>query len=353
MIGIALLIVLLTAAPLKGEGARVERTVYAMGTRLSIAVEATDRAAAVAAGERAVRAVEAAEERLSTWRSDSELSRLNGAPAGRRFRLSERLAEDLETARWCWAATAGAFDPTIGALGRAWGLREGGRSPSPSELDRALAATGMEGLALRHGTAVRRRGDLVLEEGGFGKGAGLDDALDALAGDPRVTGAELDFGGQAAMLGAGVAWRLTVADPRDRERPAFAVAVEGTRPSVATSGNSERGVVVAGRRHGHVLDPRTGRPAPDFGSLTVWTEGAARADCLSTGLYVLGPAQGLARAARLPGVEALALEVGAGGRLTARATAGLAGRLQALVDGVAVEIVEADFSSQEGSMSSP
>lgn len=358
---IAFLLIALVVASSGGteEGAhaagavRVERTVYAMGTRLSIAVEAEDRATAIAAGERALRAVEAAEARLSTWRPDSELSRLNRTAAGRPFRLSDRLAADLGTARWCWEATSGAFDPTVGALGRVWGLRDGGRSPSPDELDRALAATGMEGLGLGRGFAVRRRGGLLLEEGGFGKGAGLDEALEALAGDPRVAGAELDFGGQVAVLGSGAAWRLTVADPRDRERPAVAVDLEEDRGSLATSGNSERGVVVAGRRLGHLLDPGTGRPAPDFGSLTVWTRSAARADCLSTGLYVLGPSRGLARAARLPGVEALALEVGAGGRLTARATPGLAGRLQALVDGLAVEVVGPEFSTQEGSTSSP
>lgn len=344
-----LLLTLLPAAAEPPE--RVERTVYAMGTRLRIAVEATDRSAALEAGEKALRRVEAAEERLSTWRPDTELSRLNRAPVGRRVRLSERLAADLEGARRCWQATAGAFDPTVGALARAWGLREGGGDPSPAELGRALRSTGMEGLRLRRGVAVRRRGDLVLDEGGFGKGAGLDEALAALAADPRVARAELDFGGQVAMFGSGRPWRLTVADPRHRERPVIALTLDGERASVATSGNSERGVEAAGRRRGHLLDPRTGRPAPDFGSLTVWTESAARADCLSTGLYVMGPSRALAWAAGRPGVEALVLEAGAGGRLTARATSGFSGRLQALAEDLSVEIVE--LWSKEGSTASP
>ena len=91
----------------------------------------------------------------------------------------------------------------------------------------------------------------------------------------------------------------TLADPRDRQR---AVArIEIPSGSVATSGNSERGVVVDGRRIGHLLDPRTGRPAPDFGSLTVWAPTALEADCLATGLYVLGPEAALAWAERHPG----------------------------------------------------
>ena len=48
-----------------GEG-RVERRLSLMGTSLDIAVEAVDRATALAASERAVAALEAAEARLST-----------------------------------------------------------------------------------------------------------------------------------------------------------------------------------------------------------------------------------------------------------------------------------------------
>ena len=53
-----------------------------------------------------------------------------------------------------------------------------------------------------------------------------------------------------------------------------------------------------GVRVGHLLDPRNGRPAPDFGSATVFAAQAAAADCRSTGLFVLGPERGAALAAR-------------------------------------------------------
>jgi len=325
-------------------GALVERTVGVMGTELRIVVEATDRAAALAAGERAVRALEEAEGRLSTWRSTSELARFQAAPAGRPVELSPALAADLAGARACWQATGGAFDPTVGALVRAWGLRGGGRRPAAGELARALAATGMAGLLLDGREAVRRRADLVLEEGGFGKGAGLVDALAALAADPRVRRASLDLGGQLAVYDSGprtAEWRFTLAHPRARRQPAVAVRVDGG--SVATSGNGERGIEVDGERLGHLLDPRSGRPAPDFGSLTVWTEDPLRADCLSTGLYVLGPEAALAWAGEHPGVEVLILETPAGGEsLRARATPGFAGRLSPLVPGLTIEFPAAE-----------
>lgn len=312
----------------EGRG-RVERRVMLMGTSLEIEVEAADREAALQASERAVRALEEAEARLSTWREDSELARLNRAPAGERVAISPALAADLGAARRCWEETRGAFNPAVGPLVRTWGLRAGGRMPGAAELSEALAASDMDDFQVEDGAAVRESSGLLLEEGGFGKGAGLGDALAALEGTPGVSRAALDLGGQVAVFsrGAGEAWTVPVADPRRRDRSVAFLTVD--RGSVSTSGSSERGIEVGGRRLGHILDPRTGEPAPDFGSLTVWTDDPLRADCLSTGLYVMGPEGALGWAAAHPGTEVLAL-LPRGGGLEALATPGLRGKLKVL-----------------------
>lgn len=308
-----------------------------MGTSLEVTVEAADRTTALAASERAVAALEAAEARLSTWRDDTELARLNRAAVGQPVTLSEELAAELATVRRWWEETGGAFDPGVGPLVRAWGLRTGGRRPSDDELRAAVAAGGLQGLRLEGRTAVRERADLILEEGGWGKGAGLAGALVALEKIPGVERATLDLGGQVAVFSQGGAlWRVPVADPRRRDRAVVALTID--RGSVSTSGNSERGIVVEGRRLGHILDTRSGRPAPDFGSLTVWTADPLTADCLSK-LYVLGPQKALAWAKAHPGVEILALLVREGtleGGLEAWATPGLEGRIEALADDVSI-----------------
>jgi FAD:protein FMN transferase len=311
----------ITAMP---QAARVERRLGLMGTTLELTVEARDRAAALAASERAVAALEATEARLSTWRDDTELARLNRAAIGRTVPLSASLAKELAAARRCWEETGGAFDPAIGELVAAWGLRTGGRAPGEEEQRAARVAGGFDGLGLAPGAAVRLRAGAVIEEGGFGKGAGLAAAIDVLSSLTGIRSAVLDLGGQLALHGAGRR-EVLIADPRRRDRPVLALAVEAG--SVSTSGNGER--------PGHLLDPRTGAPAADFGSLTVWTADPLRADCLSTGLFVLGPKRALAWAAARPDVEVLAL-VSAGDRLRALATPGLAGRLRPLVDEIEI-----------------
>jgi thiamine biosynthesis lipoprotein len=347
---LSLLLLLLAGCATPGTPSRaeeaVERRLLMMGTALEIRVEAPDREQALLASEHAVAALEAAEARLSTWREDTELSRLNGSPAGRPFPLSPALAADLGAARRCWEETAGAFDPAVGGLVRVWGLRSGGRRPTPEELRDAVAADGLESLRLQpEGVAVRGRADLTLEEGGFGKGAGLAGALAALAAEPAVSRALLDLGGQVAVFGGDgnrSGWTIPVADPRRRDRPVAAMRID--EGSVSTSGNSERGIVVDGERLGHILDPRSGQPAPDFGSLTVWTADPLRADCLSTGLYVMGPEAALAWAARHPGVEVLVLRP-RGKRLEALASPGLEGRLTTLADDVDVQFWKLEESA--------
>jgi FAD:protein FMN transferase len=315
--------------------ARIERRLGSMGTWLELSVEAPTRAEALNASERAVQAVEATERRLSTWFDGSELARLNRTPVGTPFELSPELASELATVRRWWSATDGAFDPAVGGLIEAWDLRGKGRVPSDLELCAAWPAGGLASLQLEERRAVRKDAALRLEEGGFGKGSGLDAALRALA-DAGATRAWVDLGGQVAVLGAEdqpLEWGI--AHPQRRDEIALSVPL--ARGSLATSGNSERAIEVGGERYGHLLDPRTGRPARDFGSVTVHAPDAITADCLSTGLYVLGPEAALAFGRTQPQIDVLVLEPAPGGRLRARATGELGRTLELVSDAVDLE----------------
>ena len=312
------------------EPVRIERHLSLMGTTLVISVEAGDRRAAVAASEKALEALRRTERRLSTWTNDSELARLNAAEAGRPVGISPELAADLSAARRWWAATGGAFDPGIGKLTEAWGLRSGGKKPARALLDRAADMPGLEALEMDGASAVRRHPGLRIDEGGFGKGAGLDDAVRTLK-ETEATAATINLGGQVALYGSGKPVRFEVADPSDRKRVVLTLTID--RGALATSGNSERGLLIGERAYSHILDPTSGMPVPDFGSLTVWADDALAADCLSTGLYVLGPERALEWAAGYEGIEILVLAYSDDG-LTARATTGLKGRIDTGESGV-------------------
>ena len=278
-------------APAAGGGpVRVERRLASMGTLLAVSVAGPDREAALSASEEAVREVGRVEERLTTWRQGGPLDRVNRARPGEPIALDPEISA-LLAAVFEWSErTAGAFDPTVAPLVRAWDLRGKGRVPAAESLARARAATGCRWFRLDAATGEARRlsAGAGIDEGAWGKGYALDRALEALR-RAGVREATLDLGGQVSALGRAA---VAVADPRARDRTAGSLMLADA--SVSTSGNSERGRVVEGRSIGHLLDPRTGYPAPDFGSATVVAPSGLTADILSTAFFVLGPARGLA-----------------------------------------------------------
>lgn len=309
------------------EPGQVERETVRMGTRLSVRVTSGDRVSAVVAIERAFAEVDRVESRLSSWRPDSDLSRLNGASPGSPRAIPKELAVVLARAfRWR-SSTDGAFDPAIGALVDAWDLRGSGRRPSEREIEDALAASGERAFSFdaERGVAIRRGQAAWIDAGGFGKGV-------ALAAIRRVLRAEgvrsgfVDFGGQVLVFGSGSdvggARTIGVAHPRHRDRQVASLRLRDA--SAATSGQSERFVDVNGQRFGHVLDPRSGRPVPAWGSVTVVARDPFVADVLSTALFVMGPNAGLAWVDAHPDVAALFL-VSDGERLQARWSTALDG----------------------------
>jgi len=79
--------------------------------------------------------------------------------------------------------------------------------------------------------------------------------------------------------------------------------------ALGTSGAGEQHFVHEGRRYGHVIDPRSGRPAEGVRSASAVAGEAATADALATAFFVGGPAlAGLVCAARPGTLAILALE---------------------------------------------
>ncbi len=302
----------------------IERERLLMGASLAVRLQAESRSAALAVAEAVFEEVARLESVLSSWSSDSELGRINHAPPLRETVTSHELTYLLkDAARWT-VATGRAFDPGIGPLVDAWGLRTGGRLPSEEELEAALAASGIEHFEIQDGLARRTHQNAWIDAGGFGKGAALN-AARTVAERAGISAGVLNFGGQLLLLGPRPSYEpVTVADPRNRSQAAATLKVGGG--SVATTSLSEKHFALGGKEFGHILDPRTGRPAPAWGSVTVVADDAMAADLLATALFVMGPEAGLKWAER-NGVAALFLKTSKSG-IEATWTSGLDGSVE-------------------------
>jgi len=277
---------------------RVARARYEMGTVLEIEAVGPDRAATERGLAAAFRAVEEVERRLSNWREESELSRANASAATGSVTLSPATWRSLLVAIALARETDGAFDPTVGAVTEALGL-----TGHPPDSARARPeAIGWEKARLDPQTrtlAFAVPGGAI-DSGGFAKGEALDRALVEMR-RCGLTAARLNFGGQISLWGSRTRagrrdfGEVSVAEPRPGSERELYRFVPGDG-SVSTSAASER--------RGHIIDPRTGTPAPFTGSVTVVADSGVRADALSTALFVLGPRAGLDLANRR-GIAAL------------------------------------------------
>ena len=271
---------------------------------------------------------------LSTWKDDSDLSRLNRAAPDAREGATEDTLKVLALSKELFEATGGAFDPSVGPLTRLWGFgsHEVERAaPTPAEVAATLEQLGLDDLQMgRPGTAppgsdgaapagwvARSRADLEVDASAVAKGYGVDVAAAALleSGHEEFM---IEVGGELVLSGRnpeGIPWRIGVDDPLPpagsdplspmalAPRPPIA-RLSLTRGGVATSGDYRNVRRVGSRVVSHVIDPRTGYPIDhDLASATVVAPTCAEADGLATATMVLGPIEGLELLESLEGVE--------------------------------------------------
>lgn len=297
-----------TAAALAALGAStpgetVERARYLMGSSCRIVASHPEPGVAGRLIEEAFAEIDRWNGILSDWTDESELAGLNAEAHRAPVACSEDLYAWLASSLAVAEETGGAFDPTVGSLVDLYEIRSGGRWPAEAEIRSARRRTGYPLVALdaeRRTARFRTRG-VRLDPGGNGKGVALD-AAGRILRRGGVSWALLDFGGQVLAVGAGPGgegFEVELPGAGDEAGPR---AIRLRDASAATTSNRERGLVVDGRPLGHILDPRTARPVTAAGSLTVVAATAARADALSTALFVMGPERAAEAAARL-GVE--------------------------------------------------
>ncbi|MFD4524679.1 FAD:protein FMN transferase [Streptomyces sp. NPDC058470] len=244
-----------------------------MGTVFSFDVRGGEPAAVQAALEAAVAQLRRVDEVFSTYRQDSQISRL----ARGELTVAECDPEVAEVLDLCveaerlsegWFSTTyeGQLDPT--GLVKGW---------STERVARLLAAAGASGVSVNGG------------------------------GDVQLCG----------VPGPQRPWRVGVADPlRPGSLAAVVSAAGADELAVATSGTAERGA--------HIVDPRTGKSAvTDLVAVTVVGPSLTWADAWATAAFAMGSRQALDWLESLPDVDALLITAGD----EVRCTGGLARRL--------------------------
>lgn len=244
------------------------------------------------------------ESRLTVYRPNSEVSRINRDASNAPVRISPDVYRVLQKSLTWSERTGGAFDISAGPLIEAWGFTQrSGRKPTDSEVQDARDQVGhknIELIASPRSVSFKKQG-MSINLGAIGKG----DALDTLAQHLLSCGIEnfLVHGGASSIVargdqveGSDLGWAVGISHPTKPKQRVAGVWLKDN--ALATSGSGKQHFHYRGKRYGHVINPRTGYPAGQHLSTTVIMPSAADADACATAAFIMSDEEKQAIAAQ-------------------------------------------------------
>lgn len=277
----------------------------AMATVFEVYILDEDREYARQGAQAAFEEVDRLEQELSRYIENSDISRLNRAPARTPIPMGIDSFECLRAAKEMFDQTGGVFDVTVGSLYACWlNPDKTLRSPSAEELDRARSLTSLHHLRLDK-EAVSAEVEVAgvqFDLGGIGKGYAAEKMGEILK--EWSLNAAMILAGASSVLaleppGDAKGWPVTLRNPSNRNE----ILIRAELSGAAVSGSGlERGR--------HIIDPRPGRAGPVEGKLAAWSlaSDATVADALSTAFMIMEPAEIDALCGRRPGYAGLTVE---------------------------------------------
>jgi FAD:protein FMN transferase len=277
-----------------------------MGTQVDIAAVADDpvrlHTAQAAAFDRMSRLVSM----MSHYEATSRVAAINLAAGLQPIPIEQDLMQVLAMAQRVSERSGGAFDVTIGSVGRWHFDPQHPQMPSPGHIAAHLSVVGWRNLVLddRGGTAYLTRRGARIDLGGIAKLPILQAGLDTLR-QHGITDALINGGGDVVAMTAPASrpWRVGIRDPRQPDR--LLAALDVRDGFVASSGDYERFFVRNGKRYHHVLDPKTGYPTQGPHGVTLVGRDLASVNGLGAAAMVLAESAGRDLIRSTPDVDAL------------------------------------------------
>ena len=282
----------------------------ALGTRCEVQYAAPGGDAQAAAFEQAATSwVNAFEAKFSRFRPTSLLSKINEAAGRSWVEVDAEMEGLLKLCDTLHFMTQGALDPTALPVIKLWDFKAAApRVPSAGEIAAALGLVGWKKVERTPGKVFLPQAGMALDFGGFGKEYAVD-VTAQIAAEHGIRSALVDFGHDLRAVGTPPgrpAWHIGLEDPQKPGTSSASIALVGK--GIASSGDYIRCFTIAGKRYGHIIDPRTGFPvANGCTQATVIAGTCLQAGVLSTTAFILGVPKGIEFIQACPGAEGLLL----------------------------------------------
>lgn len=285
---------------------RLRESRQMMGTRVDISVQGAHAEPLKAAQLAAFARMAALESVMSHYSPTSRVAAINLMSGIAPVAIQPELMQVLMMAREVSRRSEGAFDVTVGSVGRWHFDPRNPQMPAAGYIAAHLRDVDWRKLVLdeRAGTAFLTRRGMRIDPGGIAKLYILQAGLDVLR-EHGVRHALVNGGGDVVAMSDAAArpWRVGIRDPRQPQ--SLLTTIDLREGFVASSGDYERFFERAGRRYHHVLDPDTGYPAQGPRGVTLVGRDLSSVNGLGTAAMVLPATAGRELLRGTPGVQAL------------------------------------------------
>jgi FAD:protein FMN transferase len=283
-----------------------------MGTRYSAAFFAPEGVDKAVIGTALFAAVDVVDRQMSSWKPDSDLSRLNAAPTGEWVSVPRELASVLSASIRIGRMSDGAFDIGVGDLVNAWGFGADGPAIDAARIGVANGKTRKPAADILEvdeaSMRIRKGAPITLDLSAIAKGFAVDElarCLDGFGLSNYLVGIDGEIRASGFKPGR-LPWAVAVERPDRSRREALGV-VDLANMAIATSGDYRHWIDIGGETISHTMDARRSGPLRNaIASVTVMARSCMDADALATALMVLGEHDGPAFA-RTHGFDALFL----------------------------------------------
>lgn len=250
--------------------------------------------------------------KLSNYRDDSEISRINANKSADWLPVSPEIAELIGIAKAVHAQSGGCYDLTVKPVFDLWGFsRHEMKIPEQTDIDRTLKHVGLDKVSLDAANSRIRKQDpeVAIDLSSIAQGytvgvvaklletRGIQNYLAEIGGEMKVKGRKAN----------GQEWKIAVEKPTpfDREVQKILSIHQENGTAVMTSGTYRNFFEQGGQVYSHIIDPKTGGPVTHrLLSVTVLHDDPTWADAWSTALLCLGEKTGF-DAAESAGLRAL------------------------------------------------
>ncbi len=289
-------------APKPSAPVRVVLEEKAMGTQVVLAAytsEALDEKTLREKLKKAHAEIKRLELLMTTWRDDSEISRVNAAAGKKPVEVGPESLAVIQKSIWIGEKSRGVFDITFEAMHGIWKFDQDleARVPPKEAIEerRKLIDYRKIKVDAKKSTVMLERAGMKMSLGGIAKGFAIDAAARVLR-EEGLTSFYAQAGGDLYVSGKkpdGSSWRVGIRDPRGKHAGDYFAMLEVDDHAFSTAGDYERSFVLEGKRYHHIIDPRTGYPATASRSVTVWAGDALTADAIDDAVFILGAPEGM------------------------------------------------------------